>query len=71
MACTRARWAAGGFVPQVDTSTDENGVPYAAMDREGNRVHPVFASDEGMIDDDGNALPLTCGTCREIIWSTN
>lgn len=26
---------------------DENGLPYAATDSEGNAVHPVFSTDEG------------------------
>jgi len=37
--------------------TDEHGIPYGALDREGNAVHPVFSTDE---------LHYThCGDCRQ------
>jgi hypothetical protein len=36
---------------------DENGIPIYKEDREGNKLHPVFSTDE---------IPSThCGTCGE------
>lgn len=32
--------------PDYIPGKDENGLPYAAQDREGNLVHPVFSTDE-------------------------
>ena len=71
VACTLARWQAGRFSLQSDhpdgTDTDEHGVPYAAQDNEGNSVHPVFATDEGAVDDSGRNLGMACGTCGGVI----
>ena len=71
VACTIARWQAGGFKVQAGhpegAGTDENGVPYAAQDNEGNLIHPVFASDEGAVDDSGRGLGMTCRTCGDVI----
>lgn len=46
---------------------DEHGLPYALADQEKNSVHPIFSTDEGPMDEDGNEMPMTCGTCHEII----
>lgn len=47
--CTLARHAKHPFAltdcPE-GTGNDETGLPYAAEDREGNPVHPVFSTDE-------------------------
>ena len=71
MACTLARWQAGRFSLQAGhaegADTDEHGVPYAAQDNEGNPVHPVFAIDEGAVDDSGRDLGMACGTCGDVI----
>lgn len=71
IACTVARWRAGGFKLQADhaegDATDEHGLPYAAEDNEGNPVHPVFANDEGAIDETGRDLGMICGTCGDVI----
>lgn len=40
---------------------DENGLPYAATDREGNAVHPMFSTDEASEGGD------YCGDCGEQI----
>lgn len=32
--------------PDYSPGNDENGLPYAAEDREGNLIHPVFSIDE-------------------------
>ncbi len=37
--------------------TDEHGIPYRTLDREGNAVHPVFSTDE--------LYDTHCGDCRQ------
>jgi hypothetical protein len=45
----------------MDKRPDENGLPYAAVDTEGNSVHPTFSTDE-------NATEEHCGDCGEALW---
>ena len=54
-ACTARRF--GGIKWMGDD--DEHGVPERATDLEGNRVHPVFVTDEHNF--------THCGTCGEQI----
>ena len=57
--CTLARYQEKGFdILRGPTGTDENGLPYAAQDYEGNTVHPIFSTDEGQ---------ECCGDCGEEI----
>lgn len=48
--CALAAHAAGQFTLDDPLNhgpgDDENGLPYAATDSEGNPVHPVFSTDE-------------------------
>lgn len=46
---------------------DENGLPYALCDAEGNSIHPIFDTDEGRVDEHGRQMALVCGTCHEVI----
>jgi len=43
--------------PPLDSWTDEHGLAADLIDREGNRIHPVFDIDEHEHDE-------TCGDCR-------
>lgn len=75
--CTRHNWrdsiAAAKYVRKPETLhevLDENGVPFTAIDREGNRVHPIFSTDElpcDLPESAGGYTPVTCGDCRAII----
>lgn len=44
----------------VHKALDEHLIPYDAVDREGNPVHPIFSTDE-------QPEPLYCGDCLEEI----
>lgn len=61
--CTLKRHAAGRFTMAdplgLGSGKDENGVPYAATDREGNAVHPLFPTDEMSFN--------VCGDCMQEI----
>lgn len=46
---------------QLGTGEDENGIPYAAADVEGNGVAPIFSTDDGYCDD-------VCGDCFNPLW---
>jgi hypothetical protein len=60
-ACTYKRFGPGySSNTPLPGFADECGVPYHAVDREGNSVHPVFDIDE---DPDGSLTH--CGDCRE------
>lgn len=48
---------------------DSNWIPYEAVDSEGNKIHPVFSTDETPasipLEEGGN--DFACGDCLEII----
>lgn len=55
-----ARDAAVGIlkrVPLLQMGTDEHGLAYDLVDREGNPVHPMFTTDEYEFE--------VCGDCRQ------
>lgn len=63
VSCTQGRFALNGdgVRRSVDEPlVDEHGIPHNAYDREGNRVHPVFATDEGPDD-------MYCGDCYVLV----
>jgi hypothetical protein len=45
--------------PGLDSGTDEHGLAADLIDREGNRIHPVFD-----FDIDEHEHDETCGDCR-------
>lgn len=48
----------------IGEGNDENGLPYAATDHEGNAVHPVFSTDDcGWMDSEGQWHADYCGDC--------
>ena len=53
-ACSKIRF------PADQGKTDENGVPYEAVDREGNTIYPLFDHHEVLED-------IFCGTCGDEI----
>lgn len=73
--CTKTRSNAGGFgllpkQPVAKREHDEHGVPYAVVDNEGNRVHPIFSTDElpcDISDENGGYSPVVCGDCFIVI----
>ena len=64
--CTLARYRAKQFAMTdplgYGPGRDENGLPYAAADSEGNAVHPLFATEA--------EAPEFCGDCGEHIDGT-
>lgn len=48
-------------VPPLELGTDEHGLAYDLTDREGNRVHPMFSTDEVP------ARGEHCGDCGNVI----
>ena len=69
--CTQTRHANGGFTVRCDgpagEDADENDIPYGATNRKGNLIHPVFETDEGQLDENGDKVPVCCGTCCKLI----
>lgn len=62
--CTLSRHHEHPFVLEypegMDKKPDENGLPFAAVDNEGNSVHPIFSTDE--LEED-----TCCGDCNQTI----
>lgn len=58
--CTGERAAVGLLTrrPPLQMGTDEHGIAFDLIDREGNPVRPVFSTDEGWQGD-------ACDECRE------
>lgn len=58
IGCTRERFGPESLVQGRDNvqDLDENGISESQADREGNPIHPVFATDE--------FTEQSCGTCR-------
>lgn len=56
--------------PYASPGNDEHGVPYAAVDSEGNLIHPVFSTDElpcHLPESAGGYSPVVCGCCEKVI----
>lgn len=62
VACAVARFGASTerFETGDTSGLDEHGIPYEATDGEGNKVHPVFSTDEVQNDE-------CCDDCFERI----
>lgn len=63
IACTLKRHATQPFALtdplHLGPGLDENGLPYAATDSEGNSVYPLFDTEE--------TEPIFCGDCHDDI----
>ena len=65
-ACTVKARDAGALRLRASAATpraDQHGLAATLADREGNLIHPVFASDEPPLDDEGRCLGVQCGDC--------
>lgn len=60
IGCTQGRLANSGFKFPVNDRRDEHLIPENAVDSEGNKIHPIFSTDE-------NSDGLYCGDCHEEI----
>lgn len=67
--CARKAFAVGKLCQELERravksgherTLDENHILYGTEDCEGNRIHPIFSTDEQL-------EPLYCGTCRKQI----
>ena len=75
--CTRKRFfylyvEPNRSIVTTNSETDENGILYTQDDNEGNRVHPVFSTDEWQELDEGYTSEnptqyLACGDCHTVI----
>ena len=73
VACTIAARDAGKLTcagtgyHSNEPGEDMHGLAYALCDGEGNSIHPIFASDEPPLREDGTCAGCYCGDCGAVI----
>jgi len=77
IACTRKRFfylyqSPNTSIITTNSEVDINGIRYAQEDNEGNRIYPIFSTDDFWEYDPGFLVDnptqyLTCGDCLEVI----
>lgn len=73
VACTIAARDAGKLTcagtgyNSNEPGEDMHGLAYALCDGEGNSIHPIFASDEPPLREDGTCAGCYCGDCGAVI----